>query len=159
MTECLAGTVPPSIRREDPTQPDVLELLRHGEEHSVRLYPMASNRHFLLDALNRPEVRFLVARDEHGKAVATGAVVLHGDWAEIKRLWVEEDARRRGIARHLLEALTAEARGSGVAVLRLETGVDSHGALVLYETAGFTRRGPFADYQHDPVSVFLERPL
>jgi putative acetyltransferase len=147
------------IRREDPSQPDVVALLRHGEAHSAGLYPAESNHHLALDALRKPEVRFLVARDADGKALATGAVVLHDGWAEIKRMWVEEDARGRGIARRVLDALIAVARGAGVEVLRLETGVVSHAALALYEAAGFKRREPFAEYRPDPLSVFMERPL
>jgi putative acetyltransferase len=74
-------------------------------------------------------VRFFVARDAEGKAVATGAVVLHDGWAEIKRMWVEEDARGRGIARQILNALMAEAGGAGIEMFRLETGVANHAAL------------------------------
>jgi putative acetyltransferase len=147
------------IRREDPAQPDVVELLRHGEAFSARLYPPESNHHLPLDALRRPEVRFLVARDKEGKALATGALVLHGDWAEIKQMWVEEGARGRGIASQVLNALMAEAIGAGVERLRLETGVASHAVLALYEKTGFSRREPFADYCADPLSVFMERPL
>jgi hypothetical protein len=55
------------IRQEDPAQPDVVELLRHGEAFSARRYPPESNHHLPLDALRRPEVRFLVARDAEGK--------------------------------------------------------------------------------------------
>jgi putative acetyltransferase len=97
------------IRQEDPAQHDVVELLRHGEAFSAGLYPPESNHHLPLDALRRPEVRFLVARDAEGKAVATGALVLHDGWAEIKRVWVEEAARGRGIARQILNALMGEA--------------------------------------------------
>jgi putative acetyltransferase len=147
------------IRQEDPAQHDVVELLRHGEAFSAGLYPPESNHHLSLDALRRPEVRFLVARDAEGKAVATGAVVLHDGWAEIKRMWVEEAARGRGIARQILNALMAEAGGAGVEMLRLETGVANHGALALYEKTGFKRREPFSDYRSDPLSVFMERPL
>src|SRR5580693_7251565 len=93
------------IRQEDPAQPDVVELMRHGEAFSASLYPPESNHHFQLDVLRSPEVRFLVARDGQGKALATGALVLHGDWAEIKRMWVEEAARGQGIAREILNAL------------------------------------------------------
>jgi putative acetyltransferase len=147
------------IRQEDPAQPDVVELLHHGEAFSGRLYPPESNHHLPLEALRRPEVRFLVGRDAEGKALATGAVILHGGWAEIKRMWVEEAARGRGIARQILNALMAEAGGAGVEILRLETGVASHAALALYEKTGFKRREPFADYRPDPLSVFMERPL
>jgi putative acetyltransferase len=90
------------------------------EAFSARLYPPESNHHLQLDALRGPEVRFLVARDGTGKALATGAVVLHGDWAEIKQMWVEETARGRGIARQILSALMAEAGGAGVKTLRLK---------------------------------------
>jgi putative acetyltransferase len=147
------------IREEDPAQPDVVELLSHGEAFSASVYPPESNHHLLLDALRRPEVRFFVAGDAEGKAFATGAVVLHDNWAEIKRMWVEEAARGRGIARQILNVLMAEADGAGVERLRLETGVSIHAALALYEKTGFQRSEPFADYRPDPLSVFMERRL
>jgi putative acetyltransferase len=159
MLRSHAASPAPVIRQEDPAQPDVIELLRHGETYSASLYPPESNHHFPLDALRRPEVRFLVARDAEGKALATGAVVLHDGWAEIKRMWVEEAVRGQGIARQVLDTLVAEAAGAGVDTLRLETGVVSHAALALYEKAGFQRREPFADYRPDPLSIFMERPL
>ena len=148
-----------TIRQEDPAQSDVVELLRHGEVFSASLYPPESNHHLPLDALRRPEVRFFVGRDAEGKAFATGAVVLHDDWAEIKRMWVEEAARGRGIARQILNVLMAEAGCAGVEMLRLETGVANSAALALYEKTGFKRREPFADYRPDPLSVFMERQL
>jgi putative acetyltransferase len=147
------------IRQEDPVQPDVVELLHHGEAFSASLYPPESNHHLPLDSLREPEVRFLVARDAEGNALATGAVVLHDGWAEIKRMWVEEAARGRGIARQILEALIAAADRAGVEMLRLETGVASHAALALYEKTGFKRCEPFANYRPDPLSVFMERSL
>ena len=148
-----------TVRQEDPAQPDIILLLENGEANSTRLYPAASNHHLSLDGLRRPEVRFLVARNSNGQAVATGAVVLHGEWAEIKRMWVEEAARGQGLARRVLEALMTSARETGVRVLRLETGVISHAALALYEKSGFRRIAPFADYRPDPLSVFMEKHL
>jgi putative acetyltransferase len=148
-----------SIRLEDPAQSDVVELLRHGEAFSASLYPPESNHHLPLEALRRPEVRFLVARDAEGKALATGALVHHGDWAEIKRMWVEEAARGRGIAGQILKVLMAEAADAGAERLLLETGIASHAALALYEKTGFKRRPPFANYRPDPLSVFMERRL
>ena len=148
-----------AIRQEDPAQPDVVELLRHGEAFSASLYPPESNHHLPIEALRRPEVRFFVARDTEGEPFATGAVVLHDDWAEIKRMWVEDASRGRGIARQILNVLVAEAVGAGVERLRLETGVANHAALALYEKTGFQRREPFAEYRSDPLSVFMERQV
>lgn len=159
MTQPQSSSAALVIKQEDPAQPDIVALLRNSEANSARLYPAESNHHLPLDSLKRPEVRFLVARDADGKAVATGAVVLGNGWAEIKRMWVEEDARGQGTARQILNALIEEARTAGIETIRLETGAVSHAALALYERAGFQRREPFANYRPDPLSVFMEKLL
>jgi putative acetyltransferase len=104
-------------------------------------------------------VHFFVARDDNEIALATGAVVIQEGCAEIRRMWVEQSARGRGIAGRVLETLIATARGAGVRALRLETGVVSHAALALYEKAGFQRCPPFDDYRPDTLSVFMERAI
>jgi len=157
MTQSHSISAPLVIKQEDPAQPDIVELLRHGEANSARLYPAESNHHLPLNALRMPEVRFLVACDAEGKALATGAVVLQEEWAEIKQMWVEESARGQGIARRMLDALIVEAGSAGVEVLRLETGAVSHAALALYEKADFKRREPFAGYRPDPLRPRFER--
>jgi putative acetyltransferase len=146
------------IAIEDPAQPEIVQLLRDGEDHSAALYPAESNHHLPLDALRAPEVRFLVAR-EAGRALGTGALALNGDWAELKRMWVVAEARGHGISKAMLAALEAIAREAGIRTLRLETGVVSHEALGLYERAGFERIAAFADYRPDPLSVFMAKDL
>ncbi|QWG21577.1 GNAT family N-acetyltransferase [Bradyrhizobium sediminis] len=147
------------IAVEDPAQSEIIELLRDGEEHSAELYPAESNHHLPLDALRSTNVRFFVVRNGSGRAVATGALVLYGPWAELKRMWVVPDARGQGVSKAVLAALEAKARSEQVAVLRLETGVESHAALGLYMHSGFRQRGPFGDYREDPLSVFMEKEL
>ena len=149
----------PRIAVEDPAQPEIIELLRDGEAHSAELYPAESNHHLPLVALREPHVRFLVARDERGRAIATGALVRHGFWAELKRMWVVPEARGRGVSKAMLAVIEAEARNENVRILRLETGVASHAALGLYARSGFRRRGPFGEYRADPLSVFMEKEL
>jgi putative acetyltransferase len=144
---------------EDPSQPEIIALLRDGEAHSASLYPPESNHHLSLGALLASNVRFLVARDAGGPAIGTGALALHGDWAELKRMWVVPEARGRGVSKAILAALEAKARSEGVRILRLETGVESHAALALYQRAGFKRREPFGDYRADPLSVFMQKDL
>jgi putative acetyltransferase len=148
-----------NIAIEDPAQPDILVLLRHGEEESAKLYPAESNHHLPLDVLRGADVVFLVARDTGGNAIATGALKLYDGWAEVKRMWVEPEARGQGTSTSVLIALEANARARGLRWLRLETGIDSHSALGLYRKAGFLPCQPFADYQPDPLSVFMEKDL
>jgi putative acetyltransferase len=147
------------IALEDPSQPEIIALLRDGEEHSANLYSAESNHHLPLGALRATNVRFLVVRDGNGRAVGTGALTLHSDWAELKRMWVIPQARGLGVSKLVLAALETRARSEGVRTLRLETGVANHAALALYTRAGFTRRDPFGDYPADPLSVFMEKEL
>jgi putative acetyltransferase len=147
------------IAIEDPSQADVLTLLHHGEEEAARLYPSESNHHLPLTALRGQNVLFHVARNLQGHALGTGAVVSHGEWAEIKRVWVEPAARGQGLSKAILRTLESKARQLGILWLRLETGVSSHAALALYRNAGYTVCTPFADYKPDPLSVFMEKEL
>ena len=39
------------IAIEDPSQPEIIALLRDGEAYSAKLYPAESNHHMPLDAL------------------------------------------------------------------------------------------------------------
>jgi putative acetyltransferase len=144
---------------EDPDQPAIRRMLADGEANSAALYPAESNHHLPLAALRAPGVLFHVARDADGHALGTGAVVLRGEWAEIKRMWTAETARGQGIAAEVLRALEAAAAARGVRILRLETGVHSHAALALYRRAGYAETGPFAGYAPDPLSVFLEKRI
>jgi putative acetyltransferase len=146
-----------NIAIEDPAQADIITLLEHGDAEAARLYPAESNHLLPIDALREPSVLFHVARDASGTAPV--ASVLKGDWAEIKRMWVEPQARGQGLSKTILAKLEQQARAHGVRWLRLETGVDSHSALGLYARAGFVAREPFADYRPDPLSVFMEKDL
>ena len=145
------------IAIEDPAQPEIVAMLQAGEAHSARLYPAESNHHLPLDALRAPGVLFHVARDAAGRAIGTGAIVVKGDWAEVKRMWTAPDARGQGVAAAMLTALLNAARVRGISLLRLETGVHSHAALALYRRHGFVEIEAFEGYAPDPLSVFMER--
>lgn len=144
---------------EDPGQPDVLKLLEDGEAYGAALYPAESNHYLPIETLRATHIRFVVARTEHGVAVGTGAIALNDGWAELKRMWVTPAARGRGLSKTLLAHLEARAAGAGISVIRLETGIENHEALGLYERSGYVRRGAFADYLPDPLSVFMEKTL
>jgi putative acetyltransferase len=148
-----------AIAIEDPGQPEIIRMLEAGEAHSASLYPAESNHHLPLEALRAPGVLFHVARDAAGAALGTGAIVLKGDWAEIKRMWTDPAARGRGVGALLLDRLQAEAAARGVRVLRLETGIHSHPALALYRRFGFVEIAAFEGYAPDPLSVFMEKRL
>ena len=147
------------IRIENPLQPDLRALLDEGTAWSQSRYTGASNHQSPVASLSANDVRFCVARDNDGQPVGAGAVVLHAEWAEIKRLFVTEGARGRGVGRALLAELEAIARAAGATFARLETGIYSDAAIRLYAAAGFAPCGRFGAHEDDPLSVFMEKRL
>jgi GNAT superfamily N-acetyltransferase len=102
---------------------------------------------------------FLVAYLD-GAPVACGAVrLLDAAAAEVKRMFVVDEARGRGFGRQMLEALESQARDLGATRLVLETGVRQQEALGLYESAGFTRIDPCGEYVDSPLSVCFGKDL
>ncbi|OLP55339.1 GNAT family N-acetyltransferase [Rhizobium rhizosphaerae] len=147
------------IAQETPRQPEVEELLALSDAYAAALYPAESNHMVDLATLEKPEVRFFVARHQ-GAIVGCCALVEAGDGtAEIKRMFVHQSARGLKIGRRLLDRLLEEAQGAGLDALRLETGIYQPEAIALYRSAGFEEIAPFGSYQPDPLSLFMERRL
>ena len=147
------------ISVESPDQPEVHDLLVASDAYMASLYPAESNHLVDVTTLMKPNVTFLVARAQ-GRVVGCGAAVkMADDWSEIKRMFVSPAARGQQLGRKLLDALQDAARGQGVTVLRLETGISQPEALGLYRSAGFKEIAPFGTYKPDPLSLFMEKAL
>lgn len=148
-----------AIARESPDQPDVRELLRLSDEYNLARYPRESCHGLCLSDLLARKVRFYVAREE-GRALGCGGYDPYAQGiGELKRMFVLESERGKGIGRRMLQQIECEARQEGMDLMQLETGVASEGALALYERAGYRRRGPFGPYKDDPLIVFMEKRL
>jgi putative acetyltransferase len=145
------------INTETPNQPEVIAMLGRLDAYCAALYPAESNHLMDIAALLQGDVLFLVARDVDGRALGCGALVNRGDYAEIKRMFVDESRRGLGVGRKLLEQLALFAAQAGVRDLKLETGIHQPEAIALYERAGFARCARFGDYQPDPLSIFMEK--
>lgn len=79
--------------------------------------------------------------------------------AEIKRMYVAEAYRRRGLARVVLAELEATARAAGVRRLRLETGYMQPEAKALYASSGYTRIENYGIHRDHPGSTCFGREL
>jgi putative acetyltransferase len=125
------------------------------------LYPAESNH---LDTIAELESRdaFVVGAFDGECMVGCGGFKPMSDdgiYGEIKRVFVKPAYRERGAASGILDALEHELLRRGISLARLETGAADPGALKLYEKAGYVRRGPFGNYQSDPLSLFFEKLL
>jgi putative acetyltransferase len=146
------------------TATDEVRLLIEELDQTLAREYLPEQQHGLrLDTIFQPHVRFFVARLD-GRAVGCGGVALFESYAEVKRMYVRDDARGRGIARALLARIESEVRLQGLDLLRLETGDRQFAAIRLYERAGFQSCEVFGDYaaltpQAIATSIFLEKRL
>ena len=72
------------------------------------------------------------------------------DEADMMNLAVDPACRRQGIARALVEALTAALAERGVRSLTLEVRASNEGAIALYRTLGFAQVGRRPNYYTKP---------
>lgn len=129
--------------------------------HSWDATPQTSNHTFDVDALNVPDIRLWAAFD--GLIVlGCGALKsLPDGTAEVKSVHVAAAARKRGVARALMDHMILLARDEKCAALVLETGTmeEYAAARVLYEKLGFSYCAPIYGYEADPNSAFMRLAL
>jgi putative acetyltransferase len=148
-----------TLALEAPDAAGVAALIAALDAYQDTLYPPECRYALDLTSVADEQMRFIVARDAQGRALACGAVVLCAAYGEIKRMWVQPEARGQGLAGQLLARLEAEARATGCPALTLETGPKQPDAIRLYARHGFAACGPFGDYRDDAMSVFMHKPL
>ena len=139
-------------------------MLHAGEAYARSLYPADSCYLLNLDELDAPGVHVFVARDgsgmQAGPALGMAALVDRGDGsAELKRLYVDESGRGRGVATAVMDALEALARDHNIGVVQLETGPKQLAAIALYEGRGYVHIDNFGPYVGDEFSVCMEKSL
>jgi len=145
------------IELDDLTRPQVHALLQEHLDNMHALGPPESVHALDLSRLRSPDITFWTVWED-GQLLGCGALKGLGlRHAEIKSMRTPQAARGRGAGRAMLAHLVHVARSRGYERLSLETGtVDAFTpAHRLYESAGFTRCGPFGDYAADVNSVFM----
>jgi putative acetyltransferase len=157
-SRAMTSTPDVTIAQESPRQDDVRRLIAALDALMESLYPADSNHLLDIETLCRPDIRFFVAR-RAGQALGCGALRVFADYAEVKRMFVMPTSRGMKLGRRILDTLEAQARHEKLRFLRLETGISQPEAIGLYHAAGFVERGPFGDYQADPLSIFMEKRL
>lgn len=152
-----------SVRITAPDHPAAQVLLTQLDNYLAERYPAEANHIDSLDELKKPNVVFVVAW-EGSDALGCGAIKFlrdETDYGEIKRLFVAQQARKKGIAEILMQHLEQSARDRGIKVLRLEAGMQQPEAIALYKKLGFTECDVFSGYENANIalSVFMEKRL
>ena len=145
----------------DPEEPAALRLLALSDSYLQSLYPAESNHLESAAALKKANVIFLGGL-LGAELVACGAVKLlndEGSYGEIKRLFVVEAHRGRGLAQKIMLRLEGHLCQAGIPLARLETGIRQPDAIGMYRRLGYVERTPFGGYKPDPLSIFMEKLL
>lgn len=146
---------PDAVKLNDLVQLEYVERYGDGD-----LTPMAASQ------FDPPNGLYLLGYVE-GEAVATGGWraqdrspegYADGD-AELKRMYVVDHARGRGLARRILAELETSAAAAGRVRMVLETGSKQPEAIALYRSCGYTPVPKFGLYRDEPLSVCLGKPL
>ncbi len=162
--EQAAATNPPTIVSvtvvaTSPYRPAARLLVDHLWQELDQRYGPNPRSRFTPEQIDVPGLLFVVAKAD-GRPVGCGAVLPFFDGVgEIKRMWVEPDARRQGVAEAILYGLESMAREKGYHTLRLETGVRQPEAIALYNKWGYAPVACWGDYANDPISHCFEKKI
>jgi GNAT superfamily N-acetyltransferase len=130
-------------------EPDVQKLVSEAlEELSQRYGGSGDDTPIGLTDFDSPAGRFFVAC-EGAELIGCGGYRVHGEDAELKRMFTTRAARGRGVARAVLAAIENSARADGLRRVILETGDRQPEAITLYESSGYVRIDDFGYYKDE----------
>lgn len=149
------------ITLADFTDPRVLELLTSHHDRAVAETAPGSAHALDYASLQAPDVKLWTVWDGDVLVGAGALKRLSDTHAEVKSMYVEAHARRRGVGSRMLRHLIESALTTGVSQLSLETGTWPYfaAARALYKAHGFEECAPFGNYKEDPNSAFLTLQL
>jgi DNA-binding MarR family transcriptional regulator/N-acetylglutamate synthase-like GNAT family acetyltransferase len=136
-----------SIAPIDPLHRDAVRCFeayyRELDRRFDRGFDVAQSRTFEADEVRPPNGVVLIAYLDD---IAIGCGSLKAGRTkppEIKRLWVDSEARGLGVGRRLLESLEDHAAASGSRSVRLDTNAALTEAIALYRATGYVEVSPF----------------
>ncbi|CAL9446795.1 hypothetical protein SUDANB58_02366 [Streptomyces sp. enrichment culture] len=148
--------------------PDAVKLNDEVQaEYALRYGDGGDATHLEPSHFAPPNGLYLLAYDEAGVPVASGGWRAQdaneenyrdGD-AELKRMFVIEQMRGRGLARRILTALEEDARAAGRTRMVLETGTKQPEAVALYLSSGYEPCEKFGYYRFHESSLCYAKKL
>jgi GNAT superfamily N-acetyltransferase len=109
---------------------------------------------------NKTMLIFFVCNNKANKAVACGALKHFDDkTAEIKRMYVRDKYRGKGLSKLILKRLEETATKMNYKRIILETGLKQPEAMNLYEKSGYAKIKPYGRHKDDPDSVCYEKTI
>jgi putative acetyltransferase len=141
-----------------PIDSDVAKLIAKLDQYQINLYGIEACNLEPPTSLIKNNA-FMIGAFVNNILCGIGSIKFVDDYAEVKRMFVEEHCRGLAIAEKLLNILEQHAMQNGVTKLFLETGNLHHAAIKFYIKNGFKEIESFGKYQPNSVSVYFEKSL
>jgi GNAT superfamily N-acetyltransferase len=146
--------------------PDVARLEAAAQRFYIQIYGGPDDTPYTTADFSPPHGAFFIGY-LNGEAVAMGGWRFRTPGvpqvarrpAEIRRMFVSESVRGRGLGRLVLAALEASAAAAGADWLLLETGQPQVAAVGLYRSSGYVDVERFGYYAASETALNLGRPL
>lgn len=101
----------------------------------------------------------IVAYDDDVPVGSAGFKKYDDECAEVKRLFVTQAYRRKGISNKLMELIEHAARKQGYQYLILESGEPLVAAMALYRKIGYKVIPNYGQYKDMPESICMKKEL
>lgn len=138
--------------------PKFRALVRKLDQEYVDRFGETALRYRPYNTLEKIEAACLLLVD--GTTAACGAIQpLNGDTAELKRVYVLPEFRRRGLARQVVEQLELQALFHGYQFMALETGRAMPEAAALYTKLGYRETEPWGPFAGDELCLCMKKEL
>ncbi|MDC7222437.1 MAG: GNAT family N-acetyltransferase [Spirochaetales bacterium] len=149
-----------TIVHTDGKSEDFIELCRQLDGHLEEALGVSNQRGFYNSHNGLEDIKDAVVIYLKGEPVAGGSFKIYREGiAEIKRVFVKGEHRRKGLASLLMGELEGKAREAGFTTLYLETGVRLAASKPLYQSLGFTVRENYGPYRGKEESLCMEKSL
>ena len=147
-----------TLIRKSNDDPDVNKLIKALD---MELWSIYNDRQAFFDQHNiLPKGTNVFVAYMNNDPVGCGAFrKMDKEAAEVKRMFVRESERGKGIGRKILKALEIWAFETQFKYTRLETGNKQHTAIALYQKSGYQIIPNYPPYENTPESICMEKLL
>jgi GNAT superfamily N-acetyltransferase len=147
-----------TIKRVTPENKDFQKLVLLLDSY---LDESDKTAHCVCEPFNRIDtIKYAVVAYFAGEAVGCGAIRAYSsDTMEIKRMFVRENQRRKGVAAMILDELEHWAKELNFTRCILETGEKLPDAIKLYQKKGYSRIANYGQYECLGSSVCFEKNI
>jgi putative acetyltransferase len=138
---------------------DALELIGELDKELLQRYPSSSIHTLDLDKITSESGLFLVGYISEIAVACCSLCEIESSVGEIKRVFVRQQYRRKGISEQMMKHLEEQTESDGYKFLRVETGVKQPEAIAMYKKLGYYDIPKYGEYTNDSNSVCMEKSL